>query len=565
MRKTRAAIFATLVGIAGIPIAACSSDTVSRSGGDGDAAPGPGDGTNDDRTVATDGTSDVTPPEGGDDASSDDSTAPGTSADAGGDAGATDATLDGSGHGEGGEAGVPPGDSGSGDAGSDSSGSGAGGDSGTADAGSDSGPGSDAADAAAVCAPECPDAATCVHGSCQCPGVNPAVCNSACVDRASDLANCGACGAACSPEQECLSSSCVGVTSVGLGAAHSCVTLSNGAARCWGVNYYGQLGDGSDSDSTSPVDVEYFGFATAIAAADNHTCALVDDGTMACWGDNEFGQLGDGVANTRFTPDPAPVLNLTNVKQIAARTYHNCARRGDGTVWCFGYNGYGQLGDGTKTTPRPTPVQVSGVTNAVQIGLGTRHACAVLATGHVVCWGDNEYGQLGNGSKNDSQTPVEASGITNAVGVCGGEQHTCAVLSDGGVRCWGLNGNGALGDGTNTQRLTPVAASGITTAVQIVCGKYHTCARLSGGTVQCWGDGSMGQLGDERAQPLWNRPSTTVYGISSATDLVSGEYHTCVRQPGSRALMCWGTNDHGELGYPSSQFAKATTPVVVAW
>ncbi|MDD5434431.1 MAG: hypothetical protein PH343_03280, partial [Nitrospira sp.] len=149
--------------------------------------------------------------------------------------------------------------------------------------------------------------------------------------------------------------------------------------------------------------------------------------------------------------------------EVEAGTNHNCAVMSDGTVKCWGNNNFGQLGDGTQTN-RTMPVAVSGISTAVAIAGGYTHTCAVLAGGSVQCWGYNNVGQLGDGTTTNHITPVVVSGISTAVGIEAGTYHTCAVLADGAVKCWGANSAGQLGDGTTTNSTTPVAVSGISTA-----------------------------------------------------------------------------------------------------
>jgi len=177
-------------------------------------------------------------------------------------------------------------------------------------------------------------------------------------------------------------------------------------------------------------------------------------------------------------------------------------------VQCWGNNGVGQLGkdtpaiaigEGDTLTLSFTPVTVTGITTATAVAAGEGHTCALLANGTVQCWGDNQGGQLGNGTitrfhRSSSILVTTVTGITTATAIATGRSHTCALLTNGTVRCWGWNYSGQLGNGTNTNASTQVTVSGITTATAIAAGYAHTCAVLANGTVQCWGYGNAGQV-----------------------------------------------------------------------
>ena len=191
-----------------------------------------------------------------------------------------------------------------------------------------------------------------------------------------------------------------------------------------------------------------------IGSGDLYSCSLLSDGTVKCWGLNGFGQLGDGTSNSSFVP--VLVTGISNAISIAAGYSHTCAVLSDGTVKCWGWNGYGQLGDGTGSYQSNVPVLVTGISNAISIAAGNGHTCAVLSDGTVKCWGWNGSGQLGDGTSNSSNVPVLVTGISNAISIAAGNGHTCAVLSDGTVKCWGWNFYGQLGDGTGNPSYVPV-------------------------------------------------------------------------------------------------------------
>src|SRR6266704_2745613 len=242
--------------------------------------------------------------------------------------------------------------------------------------------------------------------------------------------------------------------------------------------------------------------AAAVDAGSFHTCALLQDGTVRCWGLNDSGQLGDGTTTNASTP--VAVAGVGGAAAVTGGGFHTCARFPDGTLECWGRNDSGQLGDPATTSfSSVTPVRVTGITTAIAVTAGGFHTCALLPDGTVRCWGENDFGQLGNGTTDPipgspstfNPTPVTVSGITTAVAISAGGWHTCALLRDGTVQCWGRNTDGRLGNGTTANSSTPTTVSGITPAA-VAPGAEHACAILRDGTVRCWGDNNWGQLGN---------------------------------------------------------------------
>lgn len=339
-----------------------------------------------------------------------------------------------------------------------------------------------------------------------------------------------------------------GSVSLDAGASHTCALNHSGQATCWGSNHSGQLGDGTLTTRFMPRGVS--GLNDGAYAIDNgafHTCALTSAGGAKCWGQNGYGQLGDATQTDRATPVDVVGLN-SGMRAIAAGDYHSCAIAASGSVVCWGENSAGQLGNGTMIN-RNTPVAVIGLDgHALALTAGGQHSCALTDAGGVKCWGRNDFGQLGDGTNTNRTAPVEVAGLTGSVSaVSAGHMHTCAVMTTGSVKCWGRNGNGQLGDGTTRDRNTPVDVSGLSYGAQdVVSARDHTCALLEIGRMKCWGDNRYGQLGNSilttRTTPI------DVLGLNGrARGVTAGEGHTCaVTDDG--AAWCWGNNGSGQLG-----------------
>jgi alpha-tubulin suppressor-like RCC1 family protein len=320
-----------------------------------------------------------------------------------------------------------------------------------------------------------------------------------------------------------------GVTAIAAGQTHTCALLLGGTVECWGNNQWGQLGDGTAvgpemcqepesptawACSTKPVTVSGLSGVSAITAGGDFTCALLLDGTVECWGDGTSGQLGVGMSTGSSTP--LNVSGLTHVSAIAAGYDHACALLSDGTVECWGDALGGELGDGTSQGPEKCmgapcssrPVPVSGLSGVTAIAASRGSTCALLSVGTVVCWGDNQLGELGDGTASPpygfSTTPVAVSALSAVNAIAGGGVASCALLQDGTVKCWGSNQDGELGDGTSTVNpscngdacsTTPVMVSGLHGVAAIADGDGLGCALLVSGAVECWGDNVYGELG----------------------------------------------------------------------
>lgn len=355
-----------------------------------------------------------------------------------------------------------------------------------------------------------------------------------------------------------------GVASLAAFSSHTCAGTADVELHCWGANTHGQLGDGTGLQRTSPVlvgsawlpDMEL----VALATGGLHTCAAVAVGTdseVLCWGDNSWGQLGDDSTTPRQAPEPVAGVAAGAIELVAG-SYHTCARLADGTVQCWGNNVQGQLGIGTSESRRLSPTAVPGLSGVTALASGRWHVCALRSTGTVVCWGDNTYGQLGDGSTTDRSSPTAVSGLTSVASIGAGDEFSCAVRTTGELRCWGRNSSRQLGDGTMTDRSTPVAVSGLSNAAQMGGGAGHACARTTDGRLWCWGSNTQGQLGD--GTTLMRSTPSMVPGLERVFGVATGGAYTCAVLDGG-ATYCWGQNAAGQLGNATT--VNSTVPSLV--
>lgn len=298
-----------------------------------------------------------------------------------------------------------------------------------------------------------------------------------------------------------------------------------------------------------------------------HTCAVRSDGRLFCWGRGDHGELGNGAEDDHARPVEV-AGGRTDWAVVSAGAFHTCARRLTGQLYCWGQDDWGQLGDGGTNTSQSSPVDVVGArTDWAGVTAGGGVTCALRRTGRLFCWGDDSTGALGDGAPSPSQpAPVQVAGArTDWASVTTGDGHTCARRTIGRLFCWGRDDHGQVGNGggVGPAQTTPVeVAGGRTDWVKVSAGSAHTCARRSDGRLFCWGFGPYGQRFDGTHQANRGAPYSAVGARTDWSGLAAGSQHTCVRRTSGR-LFCAGFDGAGQLGDGGGQ-ADGATPVQVA-
>jgi uncharacterized repeat protein (TIGR02543 family) len=327
------------------------------------------------------------------------------------------------------------------------------------------------------------------------------------------------------------------------GYYHTASLVSSGEVYSWGYGDRGQLGDGSWSTRLTPVMAKGLNQVIDIHSGVRSSMALRQDGTVWTWGANENGQLGIGT--TTNVNAPTQVAGLSGIKAISGGLgYHGMALSENGSVWTWGRNVNGELGNGT-TIQQNFPVQVTGLSDVTAIATGGYYSLALKSDGTIWAWGVNESGELGDGTTTDRYMPVQVAGLTDVIAIAAGGSHSLAVKQDGTVWAWGKNTYGMLGDGTRTNRTRPVQVRSLEHIVAVAGGGYHSLAVDQAGNVWSWGDNSQKQLGlGSNGSSLIPVP---VSGIEHVREISAGGFHS-VAMKKDGTVWAWGSNSGGQIG-----------------
>ena len=354
-------------------------------------------------------------------------------------------------------------------------------------------------------------------------------------------------------------------TQVAAGDQHACALLPDGSAWCWGYNFRGQLGNGSNASSVRPVAVLGDHTFVSLSAGRYFTCGLEASGAAWCWGDNSRGQLGNGRtgegSSRENTAEPVQVQGGLAFDELTTGQLHACGLVA-GDAFCWGAYASGQLGNGAGSDQVRPGRSAEDLVLTTIVASGT-NTCGLDASGAAWCWGSNNFGQLGNGTTSNARQPVPTKVDTDVAfeALTVGSADTCGLDADGAAWCWGRNDAGQVGDGTNTERPVPTKVAGGQVLTAIESGTRHTCAIDTDGAALCWGANGTAQLGDGSRN---DAPTpVSVRGGHTFTQLAPGEEFTCGIAEES-VVHCWGSNRAGWLGDGTLATRSEPTPVLPA-
>ncbi len=346
------------------------------------------------------------------------------------------------------------------------------------------------------------------------------------------------------------------------GYLHSCGIdnfTSSGQLKCWGSNQYGQLGLGNLIDVMQPTLVDGSTSYKQVVVGAEHTCALTTSNIIKCWGRNNFGQLG--TSDNTDALIPVSIDTGTSYSMIAAAGKGTCGITQAGNLKCWGQNLFGSIGDNTALN-RNAPVLVDGSTIYKFISVGELHKCGITASDDLKCWGHNGNTELGDGTSLNRFTPVLIDASTRYKKVATSKIssfHTCGITSTDKIKCWGQNTYGQLGDGTTTSRTTPTAINIATSYSDISLGYVHTCAiEAVSGKLFCWGKNEYGQLGDYTTlQQLTSVQADTPKKYS----IISAGYNYTIGITSDGFLRGYGVNTNGQVG--NNTLIDVLTPQII--
>ena len=378
------------------------------------------------------------------------------------------------------------------------------------------------------------------------------------------------------------------VVSVWGGARSTIILKSDGTVWTWGANFNGKLGLGETNQQRAltpvevhgPANLSYLNSVAAVMGGEIHNVALKSDGTVWCWGWNAFGQLGNGTTNDSWVPVQAGLTAtppLMNVVKLGGRPYFTLAEKADGTIWAWGMNQFGQMGNGTVTpfsgAPNSVPVLVSNsqpggpINGAAQITCGYQFGAALTTNGTVWVWGSGTHGEQGTGATTSNYIPVQIQGLTNITQISAGWFHILARKSDGTAWAWGDNSSGELGDGTTSNRFSPVRVLNVSNIVAVSGGDSHSSALAADGTIWKFGRNDVGELSNgsvnTNANPFPAKILTDKFGnvFSNVVMMAARDYHNIALKADGSVWM-WGANDQGQCGDGTQNDALRPVPVV---
>jgi alpha-tubulin suppressor-like RCC1 family protein len=355
---------------------------------------------------------------------------------------------------------------------------------------------------------------------------------------------------------------------VSVGGQHACGVATDDRAYCWGFNFSGELGNGTSLEgpercgiwpcSTRPIAVLGGLHFRHVSVGLSYSCGITTEQRAYCWGYNGSGQLGDGTTTDRLTP--VAVAAGRRFRQVRAGSNHACAITPLDVAFCWGNDSQGQLGDGAPTAYRPSPVRVAGGLHWRQLSAGAGYTCGVTNGDRAYCWGNNGNGQLGDGTTILHFTPLAVVGGLLFRQIDAGYAHTCAVTTADRAYCWGYDGQGTVGDGTTgIARRRPTAVATTRRFDHVSAGDNHSCGVTLAGRGLCWGYNGDGELGDgtttQRLTPV------AISGDLALTLVTTGGHSSCAVTTDERAF-CWGDNTYGQLGDGTSSDRLTPTPVV---